>query len=137
MSVAALAPITRELTPAPNGCSGACCAAFFIRHTITVLRAGVDPDNGNVLDEAEQIAGMVIPLTPKQARERLEAVGSANAVNVRWADRGHHFTCRHWDASSGRCGIYADRPEMCRGYPYGRGCEHGCPHAGAPIGGDE
>jgi Fe-S-cluster containining protein len=78
------------------------------------------------------ITGMVIPLTPKEANERLERFGSA--MRFRWADnRGHLFTCRHWDEQTRLCRVYERRPEMCRGYPYERPCEHGCDHRGKAV----
>jgi len=34
-------------------------------------------------------------------------------------DRGRPgYTCRHFDTETRKCGIYADRPDMCRGYPW-------------------
>lgn len=30
------------------------------------------------------------------------------------------FTCWHHDAATGDCRIYADRPRMCRDFPYGQ-----------------
>lgn len=30
------------------------------------------------------------------------------------------YTCRHHGAATGDCRIYAERPRMCRDYPYGR-----------------
>lgn len=116
-----------------NGCTGLCCAAFHIPYTITDLRRGVDPKTGNLLNQAEQIAAMVIPLTPKQARERyVEFGGDLDDASFPWSSRGHHFTCRRWDEDTRLCTIYEDRPEMCRGYPYGEPCAHGCDCVGEP-----
>lgn len=99
-------------------CTGTCCAAFRLPKTLSVLRR----DQATIRD-GEQIAAMVIPLTPKQARERNEQFGGdGRASGFPWSDRGHHFTCRHWDEETGLCGIYEDRPEMCRNFPYGKGC---------------
>lgn len=36
------------------------------------------------------------------------------------------YTCRHFVEATGLCGAYNERPRMCRDYPYGRLCEHGC-----------
>lgn len=39
----------------------------------------------------------------------------------------YHYTCKHFDAASGNCGDYENRPAMCRDYPYGRSCAYrGC-----------
>lgn len=34
------------------------------------------------------------------------------------------YTCKHFDASAGRCVEYDQRPDMCRRFPYGHACEH-------------
>lgn len=106
-------------------CPGTCCAAFRLPYTLTELRRGVNPDTGDALYEAEQIASMVIRLSPKEARERSVAFGG-DGSGFPWSDRNRHFTCRHWDEETRLCGIYPDRPDMCRRYPYGRPCQHGC-----------
>jgi Fe-S-cluster containining protein len=118
-----------------SGCSGACCAAFYIPHTIRAIRRGVSADGETRLEQAEQLADMLIPLTPKQARERSERFGGTNGERFVWADRGHHFTCKHWDEESRLCTIYPDRPDMCRGYPYGDRCtyDENCECTGSPI----
>lgn len=33
------------------------------------------------------------------------------------------YTCKHLEAG-GLCGIYEQRPKMCREYPYGGACDH-------------
>ena len=114
-----------------------CCAAFYIPYTRSQLRKEVDPkDPDKRLRDAAQIAEMVIPLTPKEANERQVQFGGEDG-KFRWADRGHHFTCRHWDEETRLCGIYEDRPEMCRGFPYGKGCGYGCECVGYPLGEDK
>lgn len=71
---------------------------------------------------------MLIPLTPKEARERNQRFGDTGdpSSHFPWSDRGHNFTCRHWDESTRLCGIYEDRPKMCRRFPYGKKCPFGC-----------
>jgi Fe-S-cluster containining protein len=76
--------------------------------------------------DGEKIADMLIPLTPKEARERYERFSGKTTTAYRWKNRGHHFTCRHWDEETRLCRIYEDRPQMCRDYPYGQECQHGC-----------
>jgi Fe-S-cluster containining protein len=113
---------------ASNGCTGLCCAAFRIPQTRAALReAG---KHGH--EEAGQIAEMLIPLTPKEARERHQAFGGTS-MKFPWSDRGHNFTCRHWDEDTRMCGIYEDRPDMCREFPYGKGCAFGCSCKGTPT----
>ena len=116
-------------------CPCTCCAAFHLPYTLTQLRRGVHPEKPNtVLHQPEQIATMVIPLTPKQANERLLEFDGAEPGErpFRWRDRGHHFTCRHWDEETRLCTIYPDRPNMCRDFPYGKGCQYGCGCEGQP-----
>jgi Fe-S-cluster containining protein len=39
--------------------------------------------------------------------------------------RTYGYTCKHFDGAD--CTQYADRPKMCRDYPYGRSCgKPGC-----------
>ncbi|HYQ12165.1 MAG TPA: YkgJ family cysteine cluster protein [Solirubrobacterales bacterium] len=115
-------------TEASNGCSGLCCAAFRIPETRASLRAA--GKHGD--EERAQIAEMVIPLTPKEANERNAALGGD--APYRWArDRGRVFTCKHWDEETRLCGIYEDRPDMCRKFPYDKPCCFGCSCKGTPI----
>lgn len=98
--------------PASNGCTGLCCAAFRLPHTIrevkartrarTIVSCAGDPVEG------DKLVDMLIPLTPKEARER-----------------NHEFG-----------GDYEDRPDMCRRFPYERedGCPFGCSCKGEAFG---
>lgn len=110
----------------PEGaCPGYCCAAFTYPRTLSQIRRDPPAYDG------EMIADMLIPLTPKQARERYERFGGpAERSGFRWKSRGHHFTCRHWDEETRLCTVYEDRPAMCRDYPYGQECQHGCGRVG-------
>lgn len=118
---------------AENGCTGACCAVFYIPRTLVELERGVG-DDGSLLDEAELIAPMLVPLTLEEANARGERLGNAAAPFEKRED-GHLFTCRHWDEETRLCGIYDERPDMCRGYPYGDACQYGdgCTCKGSPI----
>ena len=55
--------------------------------------------------DGEFIADMVIPL-------------QTDAEGLHW------YTCRHLDTSTGLCTVYAQRPAMCRDFPYGTTCQH-------------
>lgn len=121
-----------------NGCTGHCCAAFYLPWELSELRERVQNTPNAEIDypEMTQIADMVIPLTSEQAKERLERYGSPHEENVDPENdphQGQRFTCKHWDEETMLCGIYETRPNMCRGYPYGGECEHGCSHRGTPI----
>jgi Fe-S-cluster containining protein len=49
---------------------------------------------------------------------------SLRGINER--PKNGYYTCRAWDEDTRLCTIYEDRPNMCRGYPYGNACSHGC-----------
>lgn len=106
-------------------CPGHCCAAFHLPRTISEMRK-----NPNRIFDGEQIADMIIPLTPKEARERYERFAGKPTNAFPWKWRGHHFTCKNWDEETRLCRIYEDRPMMCRDYPYGQECQHGCGYCG-------
>ena len=36
----------------------------------------------------------------------------------------HYYTCKNFDKKTRKCTIYEIRPQMCREYPYGRGCNY-------------
>lgn len=113
-------------------CPGYCCAAFHWPRKIRDARK-----HAKEVMDGEQIANMLIPLTPKEARERYERFSGRKVPRgiFTWKLRGHHFTCKNWDEGSRLCKIYDERPQMCKGYPYGKVCEHGCGFAGGtPLG---
>lgn len=100
-------------------CTGACCAAFYMKYTIRDFKRKADS-----IEDGAYIADMVIPLTVEQARERAEKFGGTLRVLVR--DKGHHYTCRHWDEKTRLCTAYEERPRMCREFPYDeKGCTLG------------
>lgn len=110
-----------------GACAGLCCVAFYFPVTSEELSQRTPR-----MRDGQKIANMLIPLTNKEAAERLERFGSlAEPPEAR--DEGHFYTCRHWDEETKLCTIYEHRPDMCRYFPYGMDCEHGCPHVGAPI----
>jgi Fe-S-cluster containining protein len=107
-----------EPAPDTGGCTGACCAAFQLEYTLRELRT-------RKLQDGAFIADMVIPLSPKEARERSLRFGG-NLVPWPWKQRGHYFACRHWDEQTRLCTVYDQRPRMCSGHPYdGEPCELG------------
>lgn len=103
-------------------CPGWCCAAFYWPRTISWMRKHAD----KTMWDGAQIRDMLIPLTPKQARERYERFSGTPTRAYKWKHRGHFFTCKNWDEETRLCKIYEDRPAMCRDYPYGQECQHGC-----------
>lgn len=115
--------MTHLYSKAGATCPGYCCAAFYWPWTLRQQR-----ERASRAYDGEQIAEMLIPLTPKEARERYERFSGTKARpgTFTWEARGHHFTCKNWDEETRLCTIYEDRPTMCRDYPYGQECQHGC-----------
>lgn len=92
---------------APNGCVGDCCVAF------TLPKEPTDPI---VID-------MVIPITQMEAIARHQRMGNRKVIDKSQSlDTSKWYKCRHWDEETRLCGIYEDRPKMCRDYPYDKGC---------------
>jgi Fe-S-cluster containining protein len=105
-----------------SACPGYCCAAFYWPRTAAWMKQYAEEHTY----DGPQIRDMLIPLTPKQARERYERFAGESTQAFSWKHRGHHFTCKNWDEATRLCKIYEDRPTMCRDYPYGQECQHGC-----------
>lgn len=100
-------------------CPGHCCVAFYLEAPHDRL-----DEIRTELTDGEQIADMVIPLSLAEANARLERFGADREYGSDC--EGFIYTCRHFDDATRLCRIYADRPEMCREYPYARGCEFEC-----------
>ncbi len=120
-------------------CDGRCCAVFTFSSSIDDLRESVagtlvrNEKPIKIVDD-EVLLDMFIPLTQEEAAERRERFGlvytrAPEGVQCQQdgsAPPDQHYTCRHWDEDTGLCGIYEDRPNMCRDFPYGKVCTHGC-----------
>lgn len=105
-----------------SACTGKCCAVFNYSVSRETLAARDDADS-------KFLADMLIDLTPDEAEARAERfnVTPPDGYTVReWADYGQAYTCRHWDEKTMLCGVYEDRPRMCRDYPYAGKCQHDC-----------
>ncbi len=111
-------------------CMGDCCRAFVLSVTYGELlrcydawRAGKKTyvrhggGKGGILPDAHLIALMVRPLGEFMANPLTGTVFHKLQMV---------YSCVHL-GDNGDCGIYDRRPELCRGYPYGRRCEFsGC-----------
>jgi Fe-S-cluster containining protein len=97
------------------GCSGACCAAFPLSSPLADLVSGL-----RIVEDGEQIAAMCRVIEIGEAEARLAAAGSGCTVDP---ERQYH-ACKHWDPATKLCGIYEQRPDMCRRFPYGGTCQH-------------
>lgn len=72
-------------------------------------------ERAGTLTDGQAIADMLIPIT----RMRYTSLDGSNALVD---NPGPTYTCKHHQ-TNGDCGIYQDRPSMCRNFPYGRPCE--------------
>lgn len=109
--------------PKTNACTGKCCVVFNYSVSLDVLRERDD-------DESKFLVDMLIELTPEEAQARAEKhnVSPPQGYTLdQWANQGSQlYTCRHWDEETMLCGVYEDRPRMCRDYPYAAKCQHDC-----------
>lgn len=98
-----------------NGCTGKCCAVFHF------TRAHNEWDDVSALRDGELLKSILVPLTQEEGDARAAKFGF-HATCV-----GNLYMCNKWDEDTGLCTIYDERPEMCKDYPYARGCAHqGC-----------
>lgn len=99
-------------------CTGHCCRMFPLPYDLETIQ-----QKQTVLQDGAFIADMLVPL-PREPE-----LGGRPPQLYWW------FTCRHL-TDRGDCGVYEERPEMCRGYPYGGRCVNpGCtasPGSGEP-----
>lgn len=95
-------------------CSGKCCAVFTYSTPLEKLR-----ENPEKYRDGKFLADMLIELTPEEAMARAERFDIPMAPPTKPV-----YTCRHWDEETRLCGVYEERPRMCRDYPYARACDH-------------
>lgn len=112
-----------------GACTGKCCAVFNYTTPPEKLLERSEGQDGFWPDQDRFLADMLVALTPDEAVERAERfnVTPPEGFDLReWAEYGPSYTCRHWDEETGLCGVYEDRPEMCKEYPYAGKCQHDC-----------
>lgn len=113
-------------------CRGDCCVAFRVPYTPDELAHG---DVGSQdADEARVMAGMLVPLTVDQANQRALDFVEGVVPTFDRADEGHLYMCSNWNEETRLCEIYAERPLMCRTFPYGAACRYGCSCVGEAPG---
>lgn len=115
-----------------HACGGACCRSFFLPYSLDVIKASADaerklddgtwglddvPPDVPLLREVIPISEMLIPLGVH------EAPPHDLVHEVERPAAGHYYTCKHLQ-DDGRCGIYADRPTMCRNFPHAGRCNY-------------
>lgn len=106
-------------------CDGRCCALFCLPYSVEELR-----HRAETLEDGAAIATMVRPVQDAAARAR--RFGLSPLSND--SQTGHWYTCVHWNEWTRECMNYAERPAMCRRFPYGRTCNHcGAVRVGEPA----
>lgn len=78
-----------------------------------------EPEN---VPDGHFIREMLVEITPAEAQEKHWGWG---LVGWNPDPGGRYFTCKHWDEQTRLCGVYEDRPKMCRDHPCGV-CQFGC-----------
>lgn len=96
-------------------CSGACCAAFPISSPLDEI--GPNTEDGLTLLD------MLEPISYEEACARWDRYANGDRPDTPAA---RYYRCNRWDPETRLCTRYDERPSMCRDYPYGRACEHGC-----------
>lgn len=113
-------------------CTGKCCAVFNYPTPPDELRArwAKRPTTDRRCYDDLLIASMLIELSPIDAlarAEKFDITPPEGYTLETWAENTPAmYTCRHWDEDTRLCGIYEDRPKMCRDYPYDNPCQHDC-----------
>lgn len=134
-------------------CTGHCCRSFSLRMSPAEIEAEfkTPKDNPHRPPDIDRLHEMVIYLGqfqtnpiletkdeswPKKAlliatrgdklaplEQDMEGVSSLRPKRIDYDARGQHwYACRHVQLN-GDCGIYEQRPELCRRYPNGHVCQ--------------
>lgn len=98
--------------------------AFRVPFTFVQLAMGEVGDKS--IEEAAQMSAMLEPITVEEANARQLDLVRGGLTLFTPEDEGHLFKCHNWDEETRMCGIYEDRPPMCRTFPYGEPCRYGC-----------
>ncbi len=103
-------------------CTGECCEAFAI--TCGKTLDAIDFYLRSVAEDGAFIADMLIPLYALVAGTTMPSGELVTPEHAKGGAIGWVFTCKHFDREQRLCSVYADRPLMCRDFPYGKPCEH-------------
>lgn len=122
-------------------CGGDCCRRFTLPWGPGQLRAAFTTwrdSNGRASTWFDPVAGVSVPMIADigQIAPMLRWLGrsAVGVTGVRGDAVADWYTCSNL-TPGGECGIYPDRPRMCRGYPYGRPCIYpGCASEAARCG---
>ncbi len=106
-----------------------CCHAFilpaisseaewraYFTHKLDQLRHATTPERRNMLRDDLRTLQLIVPLYKKDIPQEL--FDALTPPTQRALERGDVvWTCKRFDRVSGVCGIYQDRPNMCRTFP--------------------
>lgn len=103
-------------------CTGDCCRSFPLGHSPEEMaanyRAWRSKGKGPIINDIFLIWPMIRHLGFFDKNPTAPEKGSTSGE--------HYYSCIHLN-DFGDCGIYEDRPAMCRDYPYGIKCQYpGC-----------
>jgi Fe-S-cluster containining protein len=119
-------------------CTGQCCKSFFLPFSPIELRrlykAALAAEPGDVQvwyredgtemrtwydrNEVLKIGSMVVHLGFFTDR-----TADKHPTGDVMTD-GHYYTCKHFEAATGNCLNYENRPLMCSDFPYSKPCPH-------------
>jgi Fe-S-cluster containining protein len=104
-------------------CTGECCEVFVLTMERTLEK--IETRLRYTCEDGNFIADMLIPLYPLIAGAKLPDGEVITEERAKDGALGWAFTCKHFDREKRLCGVYNERPLMCRDFPYGKPCEHG------------
>lgn len=133
-------------------CAGHCCVRFTLGNALSpatlrmvaersdrlLRRGGLHPSDERAALDMVQIAAMVRYQSSEYLSSATDAPPCVVGMQTRWAGlrrrpwphrsaTRHWFTCTHYDAASGDCAAYEQRPDMCRRHGVTYRCDHpGC-----------
>lgn len=111
-------------------CDGRCCALFTYTIPLEQVADRYAAGESSHPEHDLQLLELLYPLTYDEALERGVKYGITGlfgeGLGIGNPPENGYYSCRAWDEETRLCAIYDTRPQMCRGYPYGRGCQHGC-----------
>ena len=118
-------------------CTGHCCQRFYLPYSPWELddiarkvvaraaftKAWCETLPALDLDDRSTWETPLVPIPAELTGPNVEdIVQIAGMVEfIAFEDGGHWYRCKNL-RDDGNCGIYSQRPRMCRDYPYGRAC---------------
>jgi Fe-S-cluster containining protein len=100
-------------------CTGHCCQSFFLPNPPSYYATAAKNWKPPFLIDAEKISSMIVLVAIDIKRY---VIPVEPGEGPQWGADGYRYDCKHFDAESGNCTDYENRPRMCVEYPYGRAC---------------